>query len=76
MSSDPNAWLRDERAWAGDQSLWPPHLRDGAPYQICSGCERRTWAGIDFYGFCTVTQPSGLPCGGRFGPQTFHDDKA
>jgi len=58
----------EESSWSADQSEWPAHLRDDAPSQRCGRCERFTWSTEDFGSICAMTQPDGLPCGGRFGP--------
>lgn len=50
-----------------DQSTWPAHLRDDAPRQRCGRCQRYTYALSEFGAICSMTQPDGLPCGGRFG---------
>jgi hypothetical protein len=71
MEQDPNAWLSDPRVWGGDQSLWPSYLRDDALSQVCSDCGRSTWS--EFDGFCNMTQPSGKPCAGIFGPELFQN---
>jgi len=50
-----------------DQSSWPAHLRDGAPYQQCTGCGRKTWDTSSFDGGeCRMTQPDGRRCDGVF----------
>lgn len=49
-----------------DQSSWPAHLRDDAPFQRCGRCGRKTWH-IDGFGTeDRMIQPDGYPCGGRF----------
>jgi len=52
--------------WSGDQSTWPAHLRDDAPSQQCSRCQRCTWDVEQFGRECTMIQPNRRPCGGRF----------
>lgn len=44
----------------------PPHLRDDAPHRQCDQCGRKTWDTAKFNTTCTMTQPSGLACGGTF----------
>ncbi len=50
-----------------DRSL--DHLRDDAPYSVCSGCGRKSWGGDgDVAGeTCLMRQPSGGRCQGVFG---------
>jgi hypothetical protein len=49
-----------------DQSTWPAHLRDDAPYQQCNSCGRKTWDVSEFGAACRMRQPDGFTCGGRF----------
>lgn len=56
--------------YSADQSTWPAHLRDDAPHQRCGRCQRYTYATSEFGAVCSMTQPDGLPCGGRFGSVT------
>lgn len=51
---------------AVDQTDWPPHLRDDAPCQQCSGCRRKTWAVSEFGQTCGMRQPDGHACRGIF----------
>jgi hypothetical protein len=62
----------DEANWSADQSTWPEHLRDDAPYQKCGRCQRHG-SRQEFNMICRMTQPDSLPCGGRFGPEIFRD---
>lgn len=57
-----------------DQSDWLEWLRDDAPYQTCGSCGRKTWDTDEFNQTCGMTQPSGVPCGGKFGPRITHGD--
>jgi hypothetical protein len=68
---------RSEGAWhrspvifkyVRDQSAWPPHLRDDAPRQQCSGCGRFTFATSEFGQNCLMPQPDDALCSGTFGP--------
>jgi hypothetical protein len=56
-----------------DQSTWPAHLRDDAPYRRCGRCGRKTWAIAEFGQECRMTQPDGYPCGGSFDGPTLRD---
>lgn len=47
-----------------DQSTWPEHLRDDAPYLVCSHCQRKSWAVIGGEKPCRMPQPSGKVCSG------------
>jgi ribosomal protein L37E len=50
-----------------DQSQWPAHLRDDAPFKTCDTCGRKTWATEARTGDpCAMPQPSGVPCEGHF----------
>lgn len=49
-----------------DQSAWPAHLRDDAPFARCDGCGRSTWAESEFGQVCDFPQPDGDRCQGRF----------
>lgn len=49
-----------------DQSGWPPHLRDDAPYLQCDVCQRKTWAPTAHGTRCEMPQPNGKPCHGHF----------
>lgn len=57
-----------------DQSTWPAHLRDDAPYQRCDQCGRKTWAVSEFGRECRMPQPwrSGpsVRCAGLFVAET------
>jgi hypothetical protein len=44
-----------EKGWK-DQSTWPAHLRDDAPYQRCDRCGRKTWDTSEFGGGCIMPQ--------------------
>ena len=50
---------------AGPYEL-PPHLRDDAPFAVCSRCQRKTWSTREFGQECRMPQPDGHSCGGRF----------
>ena len=50
--------------WRDDPAL--AHLRDDAPYVVCSGCGRKSWGG-DAGSRCGMPQPDGAPCEGVFG---------
>jgi hypothetical protein len=49
-----------------DQSDWPEHLRDDAPFAICGRCGRKTWSLAERGAEDRMTQPDGFPCGGMF----------
>jgi hypothetical protein len=44
----------------------PEHLRDDAPYQVCSGCGRKTWSKSEFGQICSMPQPDNIICLGMF----------
>lgn len=43
------------------------HLRDDAPFVVCSACGRKSWGGSPAGSTCGMTQPSGASCSGIFG---------
>jgi hypothetical protein len=52
------------------------HLRDDAPYVVCSACGRKSWGGDAAGSRCGMTQPSGASCDGVFGlPQDAEKDR-
>ena len=59
--------VKDVNPAAIDQSTWPAHLRDDAPFARCGRCGRKTWSTEEFGRECRMPQPDGFPCGGRFG---------
>lgn len=46
----------------------PPHLRDDAPYLVCSKCGRHSWDTEDVEHICRMLQPDDTRCDGRFMP--------
>jgi hypothetical protein len=57
-----------------DQSSWPAHLRDDAPWQQCIACGRKTWDVAEFGHECLMTQPDGQRCRGMFVDLSPHPD--
>jgi hypothetical protein len=51
--------------FTANQSDWPAHLRDDAPYLVCSKCGRYSW-GSEPGQLCDMPQPDGSKCPGRF----------
>lgn len=47
----------------------PAHLRDDAPYAVCSGCGRKSWGGSEAGSRCGMTQPDGSSCDGSLRPE-------
>jgi hypothetical protein len=71
IAHDAMLWARGYAfgiGWTADQSSWPAHLRDEAPRQRCSSCQRYTWSTEEFGQTCGMPQPSGERCPGTFGP--------
>src|SRR4051812_472038 len=46
----------------------PAHLREDAPYVVCSDCGRKSWGGDAVGTLCNMPQPSGEQCAGKFVP--------
>ena len=61
MPDNPMKRMHDEQ-----KGVLPEHLRDDAPFQVCSECERKTWARGQFEMACRMTQPDDTRCTGRF----------
>ena len=49
-----------------EQKGLPEHLRDDAPFQVCSECARTTWVREQFEMACRMPQPDGTRCTGHF----------
>lgn len=65
--------LGRESMWREDPQL--AHLREDAPYDVCSGCGRKSWAEVEG-SVCGMPQPDGSVCDGVFVPEsldTWHD---
>lgn len=62
MTVDPDNLPAD---WRDDPRI--AHLRDDAPYAVCSGCGRKSWAGKGAGATCGMPQPNGELCEGVFG---------
>lgn len=58
--------LPPEGGWTEDQSKWPAHLRDDAPYKACTKCLRKSWSRKQWGMTCLMVQPNGTRCQGVF----------
>lgn len=61
----PERSTNSSRDWRDDPRN--AHLREDAPYAVCSGCGRKSWGGNATGSQCGMTQPDGSKCGGVFG---------